>query len=164
MRRHRRGRLPSTWVVAKPDFARRVFFWAGIYGLVVLLPFYFLEDRIGRDFPPAITHPENYYGFRGVALAWQLAFIVISRNPPRLRPVMLAAVAEKLLGATPVFVLLTAARVPGPSVVFAAIDLTLAVLFLLSYRAAVEPAGDAASAATKLWPRARMCGSKGESL
>jgi hypothetical protein len=122
--------------MAKPIFAERVFFWAGIYGLAVLLPCYFLEERIGRDFPPAITHPENYYGFIGVALAWQLAFIAISRNPVALRPVMLAAVAEKLLSATPVFVLFATARVSGPSVVFAAVDLILGLLFLLSYRAA----------------------------
>jgi hypothetical protein len=140
--------------VARPIFAQRVFFWAGIYGFVVLLPFYFLEDRIGRDFPPAITHPENYYGFIGVALAWQLAFIAISRNPIRLRPVMLAAVTEKLLSATPVLVLFAAARVPGTSVVFAAVDLILGVLFFFSYRAAAESAVDAPPSAAAPLPRA----------
>jgi hypothetical protein len=38
-------------------FARRVFMGAGIYGVVALAPLYFLEERIGRDLPPAITHP-----------------------------------------------------------------------------------------------------------
>jgi hypothetical protein len=29
---------------------------------------YFMEGRIGRDTPPPITHPENFYGF-GIAVA-----------------------------------------------------------------------------------------------
>jgi hypothetical protein len=36
-------------------FARRIFLIAGVYGLVVLLPMYFLEEKNGRDFPPPIT-------------------------------------------------------------------------------------------------------------
>ena len=51
-------------------FARRVFLIAGIYGVVVLLPQYFLEQRHAVDRPPAITHAEYYYGFVGVALAF----------------------------------------------------------------------------------------------
>jgi hypothetical protein len=50
-------------------FARVVFLVAGIYGILVLLPQYFLEERIGIDSPPPITHPEHFYGFVGVALA-----------------------------------------------------------------------------------------------
>ena len=76
-------------------FARRVFLIAGIYGLLVLLPLYFLEARIGRDQPPAITHPEYFYGFLGVAVSWQVAFLVISRDPVRFRPLMVPAVLEK---------------------------------------------------------------------
>ena len=71
-------------------FARRVFQVAGIYGLIVMLPQYFLEQRIGRDAPPAITHPEYFYGFIGVVVAWQLCFLAIARDPVRLRlPVQL---------------------------------------------------------------------------
>jgi len=57
-------------------FARRVFAAAGIYGVLVLAPQYFMEGRIGRDFPPPITHPEHFYRFIGVALAWQVLFLV----------------------------------------------------------------------------------------
>jgi hypothetical protein len=39
------------------DFARRVFVAAGVYGLLVVTPLYFLEARIGEQQPPAITHP-----------------------------------------------------------------------------------------------------------
>lgn len=48
-------------------FAKRVFSVAGLYGVIVIVPMYFAEGRIGRDHPPAITHPEFYYGFLGVA-------------------------------------------------------------------------------------------------
>jgi hypothetical protein len=52
-------------------FARLIFTAAGIYGIVVLTPLYFLEGWLGRNAPPPITHPEFYYAFVGVALAWQ---------------------------------------------------------------------------------------------
>lgn len=52
-------------------FARYLFCFAAIYGFLVLVPQYFLEEHIGRDYPPPITHPEHFYGFLGVALAWQ---------------------------------------------------------------------------------------------
>ena len=60
---------------------RRLFWFAGIYGLAVLTPQYLMERRIGIDFPPEISHPEYFYGFVGVALAWQVAFLVIATDP-----------------------------------------------------------------------------------
>ena len=66
-------------------FAKRVFTIAGIYGLVVLLPLYALERQLGEQRPPPITHPEFYYGFVGVGVAWQLAFLIIGREPERYR-------------------------------------------------------------------------------
>lgn len=41
-------------------FAKIVFFIAGIYGLMILAPIYFMEEKIGRETPPAITHPEYF--------------------------------------------------------------------------------------------------------
>src|ERR1043166_4984571 len=76
-------------------FAKMVFLVAGIYGLIVLLPGYFLKEQVGRDYPPPITHPEYYYGFVGLAVAWQLTFIVMSREPLRYRSLMPVAVVEK---------------------------------------------------------------------
>ena len=78
------------------NFARRVFRIAAIYGILALAPQYFLEENVGRDFPPPITHPEHFYGFVGVALAWQFLFLVIANNPVRFRPAMPVAVVEKL--------------------------------------------------------------------
>lgn len=115
-------------------FARRVFFVAGLYGLLTLLPDYFLEARIGRDAPPPITHPEFYYGFVGTALAWQVLFFVIARDPVRYRPAMLPAMLEKLAFAVPVLALYAQQRVAMRMLPFAVIDLVLCALFLRAYR------------------------------
>src|ERR1044071_7727466 len=85
--RHNESRTEET-----VNFARRVFLIAGIYGLIVLLPMYLLEEKTGRDFPPPITHPEFYYGFIGVAVDWQVLFLILSRNPIRYRPMMIPSV------------------------------------------------------------------------
>ena len=115
-------------------FARRVFTAAGIYGLLVLLPQYFMEARVGRDFPPAITHPEHFYGFIGVALAWQVAFLRLARDPRRHRILMLPAVLEKLAFGVPALVLYLQGRVAAPVLAFGLLDLGLAALFLRAYR------------------------------
>lgn len=111
-------------------FARRVFLAAGIYGLIVLAPQLFLE---GKMIPP-VTHPELYYGFVGTALAWQIAFVAIGRDPVRHRALMPAAMVEKAIFGIAVPVLYFQGRVPALMVVFAAIDLVLGVLFLASWR------------------------------
>ena len=115
-------------------FARRVYLFAGIYGLVVMLPQYFMEERIGRDTPPPITHPEHFYGFIGVVIAWQVAFLVIARDPARFRALMPVTVLEKLVFAVPVLILYAQGRVAASVLPFAAIDLVLGALFFLSYR------------------------------
>ena len=63
----------------------------------MLFPLYFLEDSLGQAFPPPANRPEQYYGFIGVALAWQFGFLLISRDVRRFRPFMLPAAAEKFL-------------------------------------------------------------------
>jgi hypothetical protein len=114
-------------------FARYVFAIAGVYGLLVLLPQYFLIEKNGAELPPAITHPEYYYGFVGVALAFQIVFLIIATNPAKYRTMMLAAVVEKLAFFVPVMLLASQGRV-GQSIFFAAIlDGILGVLFIVSY-------------------------------
>lgn len=115
-------------------FARRVYTVAGIYGLIVMFPQYFLEERIGRDNPPPITHPEYFYGFIGIVLVWQLAFLVIARDPARFRALMPVTVLEKLAFAIPVMLLYAQGRIAQAALLFAAIDLVLGVLFFLSWR------------------------------
>lgn len=124
-------------------FARWVFLVAGGIGLLMLLPFYVLEARIGRDLPPPISHPEYYYGFTGVAVAWQVAFLVIGSDPIRFRPLMLVGVIEKLSFGVPALVLFALGRVAPPIVLAALFDLTLGVFFVLAHRATGGPRGEA---------------------
>ena len=114
-------------------FAKVVFTAAGVYGLLVLAPQYFLEERYGRDFPPPVNHPEHYYGFIGLALVWQLAFLLIARDPSRYRPMMIVAVLEKLSFGVPAFILFAAGRVAPLVLAPASVDLVLAVLFAAAY-------------------------------
>lgn len=115
-------------------FASRVYWFAGIYGLIVLLPQYLLEKQIGIDTPPAITHPEFFYGFLGTAVAWQVAFLVIARDPQRYRPLMLPSLIEKFSFGLVVPVLFALGRISATVLVFGLIDLLLGVLFVISYQ------------------------------
>ena len=119
-------------------FARRVFTVAWVYGFLSLLPMYFLEGWYMERLPPALTHPEFYYGFIGVALAWQVLFVLIARDPARLRPAMLPAVLEKLGWGIAVPVLVLQGRAPAFFLPAAVIDLVLGVLFVMAWRKTAE--------------------------
>jgi hypothetical protein len=122
-------------------FARRVFTVAWIYGVISLIPMYFIERRLMERIPPPLTHPEFYYGFVGVALAWQILFFLIARDPVRLRPAMLPAVAEKLAWGIGVPVLVAQGRSPAYFLPSAVIDLLLAAAFIVAWRRAVPDEG-----------------------
>jgi len=110
-----------------------LFYAAGGYGVLVLAPQYFMEERIGRDMPPPITHPEHFYGFVGLALVWQFAFFVIARDPVRFRPLIAVAVLEKLAFGIPAIVLYLQARTGAQVLAFGLIDLALGALFAWAF-------------------------------
>lgn len=114
-------------------FAKMVFWIAGIWGVLVLTPLYFLFDVISRQDPPSITHPGFYYGFAGVALAFQFVFFVIATDPVRFRPVMLPSVLEKFTYGIAVIVLFVQGRMHASDLTFAGADLLLGLLFIVSY-------------------------------
>ena len=113
--------------------ARWIFAIAAVYGFLVIAPLYFMEARIGHDDPPAITHPEYFYGFVGVTLAWQVVFLLIAREPVRYRPLMLVSVLEKLAWGVAAIVLFQQQRVGGTTLGFGGIDLLLGALFVVSF-------------------------------
>lgn len=115
-------------------FARWVYLLAGIYGLLVLVPQYFLESRNGISYPPVINHPEYYYGFVGVAIAWQVAFLIISKDPRRYRLMMIAAVIEKYSYGIAVLILFWQGRIANFVLVTGVIDITLGTLFAICYK------------------------------
>jgi hypothetical protein len=114
-------------------FARRVFTSAAVYGLIVMLPQYFMEGRIGRDYPPPITHPEFFYGFIGLVVVWQLTFLLIASDVQRYRPLMLVTVLEKLVFGIPALVLYAQGRLALATAVFGVVDLSLAAWFVAAY-------------------------------
>ncbi|MDH5590341.1 MAG: hypothetical protein OEZ65_12215 [Gemmatimonadota bacterium] len=116
------------------NFATRVYLIAGVYGTVVVAPLYFLESTINRGFPPPVSHPEYFYGFVGVALCWQVLFLVLARDPIRYRPMMIPAVLEKLSFGGASLVLFLQGRLASVQLGPAFIDLVFAVLFGMAYR------------------------------
>jgi hypothetical protein len=114
-------------------FAKIVFRIAAIWGFLIVAPLYFIFDLIGKKDPPPITHPAFYYGFVGVALVWQVAFLIIASDPIRFRPLMIAAILEKLVYSIPVIILVSQKRMHPNDLVFAGIDLFLCILFVMAY-------------------------------
>lgn len=119
-------------------FARWVFLVAGVYGIIALAPQYFLEQRVGQDYPPAITHPEYFYGFIGVGLAWQILFLLIAADPVRLRMAMLPSILEKASFAVSTLLLFLDHKVPAVVFGFAMGDVVWGVLFALSFYATAK--------------------------
>lgn len=114
-------------------FAKIVFWIAGIWGVLILTPLYFLFDLISRNDPPPITHPGFFYGFTGVALAWQIAFLFIAQDPARYRPLMIPSILEKASFSVAVFVLVFQGRMHPSDLVFGCTDLLLGLLFVIAY-------------------------------
>jgi urea transporter len=126
--------------------AKIVFWIAAIWGFLMITPLFFIFDMIGKNDPPPITHPGFYYGFGTVTLAWQVAFVMIARDPIRLRPMMIPSMLEKLLYVIAAVVLFMQARLKAPDMIFVAADAILGVLFVIAYVKTKATAGRTASA------------------
>jgi hypothetical protein len=114
-------------------FARITFLIAGIWGVLILTPLYFMFDLISRQDPPAITHPAFYYGFVGAGLAWQIAFFFIARDPVRLRPMMIPSVLEKFAYGVALIVLYAQHRLHPQDLTFGCIDMLFGILFIVAF-------------------------------
>jgi hypothetical protein len=110
-----------------------LFLIAGVYGVLILIPLYFLEPLVGRLDPPEVTHPEYYYGFLGVALAWQVVYLTIATDPLRYRPLIPVAVLAKLSFAVAVFLLVVLGRASSLTAAAVLGDFAFAVLFVYAY-------------------------------
>ncbi|HZL94734.1 MAG TPA: hypothetical protein VFB99_13855 [Vicinamibacterales bacterium] len=114
-------------------FARIVFIVAGIWGIVVLTPFYWLVDVTGRRYDPPTAYPHFFYGFIAVALVWQIAFLVIGSNPARFRALMIPAILEKASYVATLGVLFGQGRIAFVDAVAAVPDGLLGLLFVLAF-------------------------------
>ena len=113
--------------------ARRIFALAAAVGFLLLPPMYFMESRFAVENPPAITHPEFYYGFLGVGLAFQVMFALIAVDPVKYRLMMIPAMIEKFSYAAAILLLHHGGRVGQPTYSFAFMDLSFGFLFLWAY-------------------------------
>jgi hypothetical protein len=114
-------------------FARMAFLVAGVWGIVVLTPLYFLVDLTGRQYAAPADYPHFFYGFLSVAMAWQIAFLVIGSSPSRFRPLMIPSIVEKLGYVVGVAVLYGQGRLSAADATTAAPDLLLGALFIVAW-------------------------------
>lgn len=114
-------------------FAKRVFVGAGVWGILYVMPLYFLFDTIGRLNSLPITYPQFYYGFLAVTLAWQGAFIVIGTDPMRFRPLMIVAMVEKFGFIATIGALYLQGRATAADVFVVAPDCVLGILFVIAF-------------------------------
>lgn len=113
--------------------AQRIFLAAGILGLVVLPAMYFAEGFFTRLVPPEFSHPEFYYGFVGVTLAFQVVYLIIGLDPLRYRPLMPVAAAAKGSFVATMAVLVGLGRIPLAPALSVLPDFVFALLFLDAY-------------------------------
>ena len=108
-------------------FPARMFRWAAIYGVLVLLPLYFT--------PLPKEGGEVLLGFAGLALVFQGIFWTIGSDPAKYRALMPYAVAEKLAFGVPCLSLWASGYPINPPVaLFAGIDLALGLGFFAVWR------------------------------
>ncbi len=114
-------------------FAKLTYRIAAIYGFIVLLPMYFFLDRFEQSAPPAVTHAEFYYGFAGLALLFQVVFLIIASDPLRYRPLMLVTVLEKVVFTVPCLVLFAQGHLAKSALTLPLIDPVLGLFFVIAY-------------------------------
>ncbi len=112
-------------------FAKWVFTIAGVYGLIAVTPQYFLENMAGGGAP--LAQPAFFYGFLGVALAFQFVFLIIGRDPAKHRLLMLPSIVEKVSFPASAWPLFLAGRADTQIAAFSAIDGVIAVLFVIAW-------------------------------
>ena len=122
-----------------PKTAHFLFRGAAIYGLIVLLPLYFLERQVAAP-AAALAHPEYYYGFIGAAAAWQLVYWTIGSDPVRYRPLMALGVIAKVGFWIPTFLLWLNGRTPTATFALVNVDLLLGIAFFVAWRRLKAPA------------------------
>jgi hypothetical protein len=120
-------------------FARLVFRGAAVWGLLVLVPLFFMFDGSGVEPSQPFTYPQAYFGFLCVTLAWQLAFWIIGSDPSRFRPLMIPSMIEKFGFVLALAVLYALGRVGGRELSPAVPDFVLGLLFVAAYAKTQPP-------------------------
>ena len=112
--------------LSTPVWVRWWFRGAALYGTALLL--------LVLLSPPPPIGMLYYYGFAGTALAFQLVFWIIGGDPVRHRPLMPAAVIEKLAFVVPTLLLLGKGEIGAIGVAAGIVDAVLGVGFAIAWR------------------------------
>lgn len=113
--------------------AKWTFRTAGIFGLLVMVPMLFAEAWIEQVMPPAVNHPEFFYGFVILNTCWQILYLFLSRDPIRFRPLMIPAFFAKASGPVALLWLYVQGRISSQWITTTILDGVFALLFLVSY-------------------------------
>lgn len=113
--------------------AKWTFRTAGIFGLIVMVPILCAEKLIPKIMPPAITHPEFFYGFVILNICWQILYIFLSKDPVRFRPMMIPSFLAKGSGPVALLWLYFQGRISSQWITTTIMDGVFALLFLVSF-------------------------------
>jgi hypothetical protein len=112
-------------------FAKYVFRIAGVYGLLVTFPLYFMEQRNGLS-------SRSQSSRILLLIHWchrciQILFFFVASDPVRYRPLMFLCVLEKVSLVPTFFILFPQGRYPVLGIPFVVIDLAFGILFVFAY-------------------------------
>jgi hypothetical protein len=96
-------------------------------------PFYWLIDITERKYSSPSDYPHFFYGFFRVALAWQIAFLLIGSDPARYRALMILSIIEKFGYVATLTVLYVQGRIPMIDAQTAVPDGLLGILFVVAF-------------------------------
>ncbi len=114
-------------------FAKIVFAIAGVWGILVLTPLFFLVDLTGRKYAPPSSYPHFFYGFFALAMVFQFVFFIIASDPARYRPMIIAAILEKAVYVTVCAVLYSRGQITLADASTCFADCILGILFTCAY-------------------------------
>jgi hypothetical protein len=113
--------------------AKWTFRTAGVFGLIVMIPMLFVENLIEQIMPPAVNHPEFFYGFVVLNICWQILYLFLAKDPIRFRPMMIPAFLAKASAPVALIWLYLQRRISSQWITTSIMDGVFAILFLVSY-------------------------------
>jgi hypothetical protein len=106
---------------------------AGMYGIALLVPPLFLESKYSGLYPPPITHPEFFYGFFALGIAWQVLFFILATDPIKYRAMMIPSMLEKIGYPVALIFLHFQHRIAPRMFALGSVDWLFLILFAIAY-------------------------------
>lgn len=116
--------------------AKWIYLSAGMFGVLVTIPMALAEKAIEQIMPPAVNHPEFFYGFVLLNACWQVLYLFLSTDPIRYRPMMIPSFLAKASGVVALTWLYLQGRISNQWTVTIIVDGIWALLFIVAFWAA----------------------------